>query len=448
MFDSPIKRRFQIETNEESCKTSTNNHLQLQPSFSIDSSFSFYNSSSGILIQDFLLFAHRLTDWLPFHPSFLPGSFFIPSSQIALVASLLFPIVDIKLAGFNGTLCRLIPDPSDPECCKIAICETALTRDVSLVLDSAEAINSSTVRIKIVMEPSILMQNDSNISSSYPLSIHVKPHIDLFLSRIDEEMHYLDHGEESKVEWIRRAVGERSMRQVGSNAFDFEVSSLEPATEYLMKIKRRIDNTTSNTVLVRTFPPGIDSSFTGCFHGNKTYDVGQIFFDGCAYKCTCREGGIRECEERCPVYIDTVGYENCIWIPAPNDPCCTIPVCDRNQTIKIGVIDNDASKTMTSTTALPKIAVVSSPEQPFCTNGEELFALGQSWQDSSSCNKKSCACLIHANGTTFIQCTGGCPEVPDAALKPSMECPLPSLVTPDDRCLCPYVICHKERNGE
>lgn len=349
-----------------------------------------------------------------------------------------------KLVEFEGNSCRLITDPSDPECCKISDCDIEAeaprkNNKTSLILDSVEAKNSSAVKIKVVMDSSLMITSgNSNVSSSssFPMKQNFAklPQIDLFLSRIDEELHDLDHGEDHKLEWIKREVDGSTMRQVTAKSFEFEVSSLKPATEYLIKITRRLDNLTSNTVLVRTFPPGIDSSFNGCFHGNKTYDVGQIFFDGCAYKCTCREGGLRECEERCPVYVDTIGFENCVWKTAPDDPCCTIPVCDQSQ-----------SKS-SSTTMKPKMITTSAPMQPFCTFGEEVFTLGQTWEDTNKCIKKSCTCVLLTNGSTSIQCTGGCAEIPTAALNPTIECPKPSLVVPDDPCLCPYVICHNSRN--
>ena len=313
------------------------------------------------------------------------------------------------------------------------------------------------------MDPSLLMiQGESNTFSSSHFSSHVvKPQIDLLLSRIDEELHDMEHhrlGEEdenSKLEWIRKDVDGGSMRQIGPRSFEFEVSSLAPATEYLIKItsRRGADNLTSNTLLVRTFPPGIDSSFSGCFHGNKTYEVGQIFFDGCAYKCTCREGGIRECEERCPVYVDTIGYDDCLWKPAPDDPCCTVPVCERNHTLP------SSTSTTTQMTPMSTVATQSSPMtsmttaqssplplRQFCVLGEEVFAIGRTWQDFSECIKKSCTCLLLPNGTTAIQCMSGCPEIPPSALKPSIECSKPSLITPNNPCLCPYVVCHKSKN--
>lgn len=169
-----------------------------------------------------------------------------------------------------------------------------------------------------------------------------------------------------------------------------------------------------------------DVLVSGCFHGNKTYETGEIFFLGCEYKCICREGGLTECEERCPIYIDTVGYENCEWGPAPEDPCCTVPLCDKE-----------------NKKPLPH----DSNSEPFCmSEGGKVFAVGQSWESGTNCMKKFCQCAILPNGTTTVRCRGGCAPLPANAMQPTPECPDPRLITPDHECLCPYVVCNNNLN--
>lgn len=66
-----------------------------------------------------------------------------------------------------------------------------------------------------------------------------------------------------------------------------------------------------------------------CVHRNRSYAEGEVFVDGCELRCVCREGGLLECRDRCEVFIDTVGFEGCEWLPSEEDPCCVVPVCRR-----------------------------------------------------------------------------------------------------------------------
>ena len=147
------------------------------------------------------------------------------------------------------------------------------------------------------------------------------------------------------------------------------------------------------------------------------------------------------------MYIDTVGYENCEWQAAPDDPCCTIPVCF-NQSTVAGVsrppLDIHAATTpLTDSVSQPPIEAV----EAFCLSASnDVYSVGQSWNEGTACRPKSCRCLLRPNGTTVSECVGGCAAIPDAALRPTIVCPKPQLVTPEDACLCPYVVCSHRHN--
>lgn len=122
-----------------------------------------------------------------------------------------------------------------------------------------------------------------------------------------------------------------SRNELNSSSSPSHVSNTHASDEDATASSISNDNVSSLDADINDDDSNVSSnSFDGCIHGNKTYQIGQIFFDGCAYRCTCQSGGIRECEERCPVYIDTIGYENCEWQAAPDDACCIIPVCPTN----------------------------------------------------------------------------------------------------------------------
>ncbi|KAI1288397.1 putative epidermal cell surface receptor [Halotydeus destructor] len=218
----------------------------------------------------------------------------------------------------------------------------------------------------------------------------------------------------------------------------------------------------------------INATFNGCYDGSKTYQIGEVFFDGCAYKCTCHEGGIRECSERCPVYIDTIGYERCEWQSSPLDSCCTIPVCpgDDANLRRNGSDDGHAAHGTAGGRAGGKVddesghhhldvngdgenkdghhkspssanGHVNDDKEAFCIANGQVFAVNQTWRQGEGCARKECTCLyIRANGSTIVDCKGTCATIPASALEPTIECPKPELVTPDDACICPYVVCN------
>ena len=314
--------------------------------------------------------------------------------------------------GYDQKLCKLIPDPDDPECCKIAVCNVennvpSPKYNFSLILDSVRVYNSSNVIIRLIV--SELKPNTSNMLK-----------FGVYYRMAEEKGNSSD---DSNVNWSQLEVDKSNLLALDENIFEANLGNLKPLTEYYVKVVEKTFNLTSNTVFVKTYPPGIDSSFDGCFLGNQTFEVGESFFDGCEYKCICQEGGVRECDERCPTYIDTIGYENCEWKPAPDDECCIIPVCIPNE-------DPDS--------------VLDVRPQEFCAspNGK-LHSVGQVWEESvTSCIKASCRCVKLPNQTNAIECSGGCAPIPPEALKANLDCPSPKLITPEDECHCPYVVCN------
>ena len=314
--------------------------------------------------------------------------------------------------GYDETMCRLVTDPDDPECCKISVCDKKdmINDKPEIIIDSAEAFNSTSVKLRVI----IPILKNGILASTLNLLYSVVP-----VNETESEK------ESESRKWNTTEISEEAIKVIATDIYEVDIGGLDSQTDYLMRIT--FNHTSSNTVFVRTYPPGIDITFNGCFHGNQTIEVGQVFFEGeCEYKCVCREGGLRECEERCPVYIDAVGYENCEWGPAPDDPCCTIPICDKSK--KKNVPDDPDT-------------------EPFCVSeAGKVYKIGQSWDTGTSCLKKSCQCALLSNGTTAVQCKGGCAALPDNARQPSEQCPSPQIVQPDDPCICPYVVCHNNIN--
>ena len=75
----------------------------------------------------------------------------------------------------------------------------------------------------------------------------------------------------------------------------------------------------------------------GCTHKNQTFQRGEMFNDGCEAVCSCESGGKIRCKPRCPQLTNN-SSEQCVQVPDPADPCCTVVLCD----VTLG--DQDVSK--------------------------------------------------------------------------------------------------------
>ncbi|XP_022245471.1 putative epidermal cell surface receptor isoform X2 [Limulus polyphemus] len=332
-----------------------------------------------------------------------------------------------SLQDTSGHTCKEVPDPNDP-CCYIVEC-TPLgihpidVKALPIEIKSVEPRNATSARLSF----SMMSHGDS------PLEVKVQ----LWIAPVPES-------NDGALNWTKRIYEIRDMLITEPFTFDINVSSLRPNTEYYLKLmKVPVDGLTqqdsddvlfSNTVTVKTYPLEVKKTFQGCFHGNHSYEIGEVFFDGCEYKCICRKGGLFECQDRCEVYIDTIGYENCKWGPAADDSCCTVPYCNEPSYTQGPVVPPN------STLAPPSVTICKG------TRGES-HTVGEVWVEENNCKKKICNCEIHKNGSTIVKCKEGCPSISKKALQSSPNCPFPILITPDDNpCLCPYVFCTNSFN--
>ncbi|KAH9497969.1 hypothetical protein DERF_013899 [Dermatophagoides farinae] len=283
---------------------------------------------------------------------------------------------------YHEMYCHLRPDPDDPECCKISICDynNSTIDQHKFLVEMAESINSTSIK--------------------FPTT-----------TTTDE------------LKYQNEIITDKMMTIVTNDSKEIVLTHLKPETDY--SIYFHFGNDTSNTVIVRTFPPGIDHTFKGCFHGSDIIQVGEIFYDGdCEFKCICKEGGIRDCIERCPLFVDMIGAENCQMIQSPDDSCCMIPICDVHQLIGQS---NDS-------------------------NGGCLFEdgkyyrIGDQWNYGHGCMEKTCSCIMNKNNFTEIKCKNHCPEILPSVLKPNDDCPSPKLIQTNDPCACPYVVCANNIN--
>ncbi|XP_076313883.1 uncharacterized protein LOC143226591 isoform X3 [Tachypleus tridentatus] len=337
-----------------------------------------------------------------------------------------------SLVVTSGPNCRELPDPSD-SCCRIMVCDPEgpsqnlpdLT-GLLVKIESAEALNASVVRLRVAITP-------DNTNTEHSDTV-----IQVWYAHTTESRQ-----DQSDNKWMKQKFFLRDLLLVEPGVYDVNIRDLEPNSQYYMKVMKQpkgglVDTVPagalfSNTVSVKTFPPQVQGVFQGCFHHNKNYDLGQVFYDGCELKCVCREEGRIYCQDRCEIYIDTVGYEDCKWGPAPDDPCCTIPYCGDQI---------DELNKMTEAPALP-----TPPPHAMCLSEDGVHhQLGDTWELESGCKRRVCTCVLNFKGVTMVKCEGGCPPIPVDAHQPSPDCPQPVMITPDDPCLCPYIVCNNAVN--
>lgn len=305
--------------------------------------------------------------------------------------------------GFNEQYCILVQDPDD-ECCKISVCDhnntTKIVTKPEILIEMAEAINSTAIKLKLLHDSTTdPMRGELNYVQMFPNMTEHDP---------------------SKLDWNTIKATNISMIPSGeNNSLNIILKNLLPKSDYFIFFK--VNTLHSNMVIVRTFPPGIDNTYKGCFHGNQILKVGEVFYEGdCEYKCTCQEDGIKECEERCPRYKDLIGYEHCRWEQSTEDPCCSEPVCDEDS--------HQSSKQCV-------------------TEDRKVYQIGDTWLLGNGCHKKKCEChLNREHNIAEIQCHGGCPVIPEAILKPNSDCASPRLIKPQDPCMCSYVVCNDNIN--
>ncbi|XP_060570089.1 uncharacterized protein LOC132728460 isoform X2 [Ruditapes philippinarum] len=80
--------------------------------------------------------------------------------------------------------------------------------------------------------------------------------------------------------------------------------------------------TTSRPFIPQTQAPKM------CVYKGNQYGQGQVWFDGCDYKCSCDDAnsGFFRCTRRCPEFFNVPS--GCVYVQDPNDPaCCKVPQC-------------------------------------------------------------------------------------------------------------------------
>uniref|UniRef100_T1J5W1 Epidermal cell surface receptor n=1 Tax=Strigamia maritima TaxID=126957 RepID=T1J5W1_STRMM len=242
-------------------------------------------------------------------------------------------------------------------------------------------------------------------------------------------------------------------------------------------------------------PTGIACEYNGRSFVNFE-PIPPSFVPSCDLECRCMNGNV-SCESRCaPVPSQPPLTLTCIMLtaeilPLPHDKCCKAWQCPN---LMMGNHEEDFDSLQGS--FLPSLKTTPSgknfaqnpflvpvaheegsdaifktgfhpgddPTFPGFTNMQNFpintafsekecqtaegppRVVGEQWEESPGCRSRRCICVLLSNGSTNVECTGGCSPI-EKYLKPTSGCPLPVLVTPNDTCFCPYVMCNKTDSG-
>ncbi|KAG0722956.1 putative epidermal cell surface receptor [Chionoecetes opilio] len=120
----------------------------------------------------------------------------------------------------------------------------------------------------------------------------------------------------------------------------------------------------------------------GCTFKNSTYRPGDVFYDQCAYRCTCNNNTELECEPRCEFSHDDGSEKEpgCEYTPDPEDSCCQIRVC------------NSTSEAATDAARAPSLP------SDGCTQGNVTYARHATFYNGC---ESQCVCI----GFGDISCT-------------------------------------------
>ncbi|XP_076470008.1 uncharacterized protein LOC143300296 [Babylonia areolata] len=157
-------------------------------------------------------------------------------------------------------------------------------------------------------------------------------------------------------------------------------------------------------------------TFNFCQFNGKTYDKGQIWYQGCDFKCTCEDTATNNyrCVSRCPEYENL--DPSCTFEPDPEDPtCCSIPRCGTpapQNTLVPNPTDGVVTvppRFVTGDNFPP--GVTGGTHTGYCEYNGQRYQQGETWEDGCQYN-----CVCEDVTTGKYKCNEKCPifeTVPD-----------------------------------
>ncbi|XP_076111945.1 uncharacterized protein LOC143080130 isoform X2 [Mytilus galloprovincialis] len=301
--------------------------------------------------------------------------------------------------------CVLIPDPSDPECCKKPQCTSQNTNPpvivgtnpprppVYLTFGPGQTINGGTR--PTVPAPEVCIYNGRQYTQGQKWQDGCKYTCECVNAKIG--MH----------KCIQRCADMSMIPptcQMKYNPMDPCCPLPDCPNLYVTPIPG-----TNRTIQPPTLNPLMPQP-KYCVYNGVPYTQGQTFNVGCEKKCICDDAstGHINCNDRCPTYPPL--SDGCQLLTDPNDQCCQAPLCvDTNPKTPFQVIT--APKGSYTGGNQPQIGPNSQIPHlstgKACTYGGQIYRQGQKWKDGCLFE---CECFDEATGR--YRCTEVCPRHP------------------------------------
>ncbi|XP_042237938.1 LOW QUALITY PROTEIN: uncharacterized protein LOC121876666 [Homarus americanus] len=145
--------------------------------------------------------------------------------------------------------------------------------------------------------------------------------------------------------YYKAAEGNEWLRvMVESGQDSLVLKGLHPSTQYTLKWSGVSGGSAKITIDTQEV----------CRVGNETYAIGHNWAQGCQERCSCRPGGVVDCQPRCIFAAGDITNPQCEERPAPEDPeCCVVYDCKSDESDITGTVASGAQENA----GLPKLLV-------------------------------------------------------------------------------------------
>ncbi|XP_076111939.1 uncharacterized protein LOC143080127 isoform X2 [Mytilus galloprovincialis] len=299
--------------------------------------------------------------------------------------------------------CILIPDPSDPQCCKKPQCPSQNTKPPVIV--------GTNPPVYITFGPGGSFTGGTRPTATPP------PKVCIYNGKSYTQGQRWQDGCKYTCECVNADMGMHKCIQRCADmskippTCTLKYNPQDPCCPlpncpqiYVTPIPG-----TNRTIQPPTFNPNMPQP-KYCVYNGIPYTQGQTFNVGCEKKCRCDDAsmGLINCDDRCPTYPAL--QDGCQLLTDPNDQCCQAPLC-------VGKNPNNPYQVITapkgSFTGGNKPPVGPNGQVPQTSNGKacvyngQSYRQGQKWKDSCLFE---CECFDESTGR--YRCTEVCPKFP------------------------------------
>ncbi|XP_078338507.1 uncharacterized protein LOC111134355 isoform X1 [Crassostrea virginica] len=309
-----------------------------------------------------------------------------------------------------GSQCTMVPDPQDPECCKVPQCPQGNTVP-PVIVGTQSPTPAQTTPYKIVINP------NGPIIFGTPEPSTPVPHMCVYKGQMYQQGQKWQDGCDYVCECVDSVAGRYMCTERCPNLNQIPLTC---------KLKYNPDDPCCPlpdcpAIIPPTAGPGSTLAPTAqpppmpafCVYNGVPYKQGESWKVGCEKICRCDDAMNSQinCDERCPSYPPP--KPGCRLVTDPTDQCCQAPICiDVNSTNPFTVVTGNKG-TFQGTPQQPQPGQPSIPQiygKMMCVYQGKAYSQGQRWDDGC---QFQCECIDQQAGR--YKCTERCarhPQVP------------------------------------